>query len=310
MLAIAKSIITMNQSNSATTGIIFVLLGALAIGIMPSAAKVAYQEGANPMAAIVVRSLIGVVGIGIYMKLTRIRFGVGWNTVGYSSFSGAMQSLSSLGIMFSLAYMDVSLAVLIIFCFPFIVAAFTHFSGSSKISGMVLLCFCVAMVGLSLVLGVKGSSVSLTGIMFAVIGMVSTAAMVLTVAKLSSRIGPIPANFFMTGWTSLYFLIVVAIGPLIGLIDEPALPETVRGWVALFGVGVSFTLGYVLFFIGAAIIGSTRASMLSIMEPVLIILTAMLLIDERLSSTQWVGLILVIVSLMIIELPGRKRPKK
>jgi len=299
----------MNESNNATTGIIFVLLGALAIGIMPSAAKVAYQEGANPMAAIVVRSLIGVIGIGTYMGLVGIRFGVGWNTVRYSSFSGAMQSLSSLGIMFSLAYMDVSPSVLIVFCFPFIVAAFTHFYGGSRISGIVLICFCVAIVGLALVLGVRGSSVSLTGILFAVIGMVSTAAMVLSVAKLSSRIGAIPANFFMTGWTSVYFLIVVAVGPVIGLIDEPVLPETARGWVALFGVGVSFTLGYVLFFIGAAIIGSTRASMLSIMEPVLIILTAMVLVDERLSSIQWVGLLLVIISLAVIELPGRKRAK-
>ena len=299
----------MNKSNNATAGIIFVLLGALVIGIMPSVAKIAYQEGANPMAAIVVRSLIGVIGIGIYMGLAGIRFGVGWNTVRYSGFSGAMQSLSSLGIMFSLAYMDVSLSVLIVFCFPFIVAAFTHFTGSSKISGRVLICFCVSMVGLTLVLGVKDSSVSLSGILFAVIGMVSTAAMVLTVSKLSSRIGPIPANFFMTGWTSIYFLIVVAIGPAIGLISDPTLPGTMRGWIALFGVGVSFSLGYVLFFIGAAIIGSTRASMLSIMEPVLIILTAMVLVDERLSSIQWVGLLLVILSLMVIELPGRKRAK-
>ena len=49
--------------------------------------------------------------------------------------------------------------------------------------------------------------------------------------------------------------------------------------------------------------------MLSIMEPVLIILTAMVLVDERLSSIQWVGLLLVILSLMVIELPGRKRAK-
>jgi len=50
----------MTQSNAGSPGrssqrkgIFLILAGALAIGIMPSAAKIAYQEGANPMAAII-----------------------------------------------------------------------------------------------------------------------------------------------------------------------------------------------------------------------------------------------------------------
>ena len=45
---------------------------------MPSAAKIAYQEGANPLSAIILRSLIGVVGIAIYMLIRKIRFDIGW----------------------------------------------------------------------------------------------------------------------------------------------------------------------------------------------------------------------------------------
>ena len=49
--------------------------------------------------------------------------------------------------------------------------------------------------------------------------------------------------------------------------------------------------------------------MLSISEPILIILVAIFLVDEWLSPVQWLGLMLVIASLVVIELPGiRAKP--
>jgi drug/metabolite transporter (DMT)-like permease len=297
---------TSESEKNQLLGVVLVLLGALAIGIMPSAAKIAYQEGANPLAAILLRSLVGVLGIGVYLLLRKSSFNIGWPAFRFSSFTGVLQSLNSIGIMGSVAYIDVSLAVLVIFCFPFWVIIYNHFWGQSRMTPLITLCFIVAIAGLGLALGVKMDSIDSIGLSLAVLGMFSMAAMVITVSRASGNIGPITANFFMTGWTTFYFLLIVWLAPEFGGIEAASYPESTKGWLAILATGISFTLGYVLFFLGAVIIGSTRASMLSIAEPILIILVAILLIDEWLSPIQWLGLMLVVASLVVIELPGKK----
>jgi drug/metabolite transporter (DMT)-like permease len=300
---------TGESEKSQLLGVVLVLLGALAIGIMPSAAKIAYQEGANPLGAILLRSLVGFFGIGVYLLLRKGSFNIGWPAFRFSSLTGVMQSLNSIGIMGSVAFIDVSLAVLVIFCFPFWVIIYNHFWGQVRMTPIVSLCFIVAIAGLGLALGVKIDSIDGTGLWLAVMGMFSMAMMVITVSRASDKIGAIPANFFMTGWTSVYFLLIVWLAPELGWIDAASYPESTKGWWAILATGVSFTLGYVLFFLGAVIIGSNRASMLSISEPILIILVAIFLVDEWLSPVQWLGLMLVIASLVVIELPGiRAKP--
>ena len=120
-------------------GVILVLLGALSIGIMPSAAKIAYQEGANPISAILLRSLVGLVGLAIYMCWRNIRFHFEKKNIKNSCAMGIVQSLSSLGIMGSVAYIDISLAILIIFCFPFIVILYNHHKGHSRMTPLIML---------------------------------------------------------------------------------------------------------------------------------------------------------------------------
>lgn len=296
------------KSNPQLTGIILVLLGALSIGIMPSAAKIAYQEGANPMAAILLRSLVGLVGLATFMFLRRIKFHLTLKNFRKSSLTGVTQSLCSLGIMGSVAYIDVSLAVLIIFFFPFLVLLFNHFWGQSRMTPAILICFFVAVSGLGLALGVSLERLDSTGVGLAVLGMVSMAVMVLTVSSITREIGALSATLQMTAWTSLFYLIVVMLAPQTGWLEPASYPKTSLGWISIFAAGVSFILGYVFFFLGADIIGSSRASMLSIAEPVFIVLAAIVLVDEWLSPLQWFGLVMVIGSLVVIELPKKTKP--
>ncbi|MFT7672722.1 MAG: drug/metabolite transporter (DMT)-like permease [Gammaproteobacteria bacterium] len=288
-------------------GVILVLLGALSIGIMPSAAKIAYQEGANPIAAILMRSLVGLTGLAIYMTWRNIRFHLERKNIKRSFATGIVQSLSSLGIMGSVAYIDISLAVLIIFCFPFIVILYNQYKGHSKMTPSVMLSFFVAIFGLGLALSVDFALLNPVGIMLSVLGMFAMAAMVLMVSSVTRNIGAIPATFQMTSWTSFIFLLVVLFSPYIGILEEASYPSSARGWIAIFAAGFSFILGYVFFFLGANIIGTSRASMLSITEPVMIVLVAVVVVDEWLSPLQWFGLVLVVGSLLVIELPRKRR---
>ena len=66
-------------------------------------------------------------------------------------------------------------------------------------------------------------------------------------------------------------------------------------------------MGDTLFFVGAAIIGATRAAMIGIVEPVLPILYAIMLVHEWLTAIQWLGVALVVLSLLVMEMPRKVR---
>jgi hypothetical protein len=49
-----------------------------------------------------------------------------------------------------------------------------------------------------------------------------------------------------------------------------------------------------------------RASILSISEPIMFILFAVVIVDERLLPAQWFGVLLIIASLFVMEMPRKK----
>lgn len=112
----------------------------------------------------------------------------------------------------------------------------------------------------------------------------------------------------MTLWAVLVFGLVAVVGPLTEIVAAPALPQTLFGWASVAVVGITFALGYLCFFVSANIIGATRTSMLSISEPIMIILFAVLLVGEKAGVVQWIGIVIVIGSLVLTEGVGRQSP--
>ena len=282
-------------------GIGVVLISAMLIGLAPNAAKVAYLEGANPLAVITFRTVIGALVIALYLSARQQWPEGGLRPFQRSAIAGMAQVLTALGFLGAVAYIDVSLAALIFYFHPFLVAIVGHFRGDMEMSALRLAYLGAAVCGLSLVFGVTYTTISTVGLGLSVLGMIAITVLIFTVADVSKAVGPIPANFYLTLWSSIYLLVVAVSGPLGGWVDEVALPVSLTGWIALVGAGVTTTTGYVLFFVAARMIGTTRASIWSITEPVLAILLAILLVNEWLTPLQWLGVAIVIGSLIRFE---------
>ena len=89
------------------------------------------------------------------------------------------------------------------------------------------------------------------------------------------------------------------------LLGEYAAPQSVFGWSALIGNGIAFCVAWVGFFAGARILGATRASMLSLVEPVGAAIGAYLLFDETYTLPQWFGFFVVLAALYQFEKRAR-----
>jgi len=292
-------------SRQNSIGIGVVLLSALLIGMAPNAAKIAYQEGANPLAVITFRSVIGAVGIAAYLSARHQWPENGLHAFRRSAISGLAQVLTALGFLGAVAFIDVSLAALIFYFHPFLVAAVGHFRGDMAMSPIRIACIAAAIAGLALVFGVTFTTLNTVGIGLSLIGMIAITVLIFVVGDVAKAVGPISANFYMMLWSSFYLLLVVIVGPAAGWVDEMSLPTSSSGWIAVVGAGVTSTMGYVLFFMGARIIGTTRAVILTVTEPIFAILLAILLVHEWLTPLQWLGVAVVIGSLLKFESSGR-----
>lgn len=88
------------------------------------------------------------------------------------------------------------------------------------------------------------------------------------------------------------------------LVDHPVLPAAIpqAAWLPLFGVGiVSTAIALQTFYAGARRISAAQASLVSTVEPVYTIVLAALLLGERLTPIQMVGGVLVITGVVVAQ---------
>ncbi|MGY4688313.1 DMT family transporter [Salibacterium sp. K-3] len=97
---------------------------------------------------------------------------------------------------------------------------------------------------------------------------------------------------------------MIPAGGLIGRVEKLADPE-----VILYGFGLAFiptVLGYILYTSGLTYIESSRASILTTIEPVVAIILGVTVFGDKLSPWQLLGIMLVLASIFVIS--ERRRP--
>ena len=280
-------------------GVAFVLLSGIGVIFLPTTAKFAYLDGSNVMTVAFARGIVAAILLALIALALRQSLRLPRSLLAPSLVAGIGQVCFVYGVYASIQWINISLALLILYLYPVVLAAHQHFFAGARVNPAQWLCALIACAGLALILGLRFEQISLLGIAFALLGMLAAVVITITNVRVTEQVGSMTSNFYMSLWSLIVFSVALL------LLGEYAAPQSVFGWSALIGNGIAFCVAWVGFFAGARILGATRASMLSLVEPVGAAIGAYLLFDETYTLPQWFGFFVVLAALYQFEKRAR-----
>jgi len=210
--------------------------------------------------------------------------------------SGTAYALGAGSLLWSFAYIPVSLAVLIFFTFPILTGVITGLLDRQWPLLIELICVTAAFLGLALALDVPAGSLNPIGVGLAFLGAVGVAISYVWNGRCLQAVNTTVSTLHM----SFGGFVVAAIAMFsFGTFSLPN--ETNIGWISLGGAIFSFAAAFFSMFYAVRLIGAVRTAMMMNLEPVVTIALSVLLLSEILSLSQLAGAALVIISVAVFQ---------
>ena len=297
-------------------GIALTVLSAFSFGSGPLFAKPVYAEGVGWHVLMAWRFIVGaavawawlLLRPGSRTELRRLRR----RDVGIAVALGVLYTGNSATYFAGLETVSASLAALIVYVYPAIVAVISRQVGQPLRGRRAWGALGLALVGVALAVGNidRASAPPLSGLVLIAASPVIYSIWIVLAARFSGEgrggvgaqaaagAGPLVAGTVMLSATAAtYWTSALALG-------LPALPPDVPSgaWFGLIGVGVVSTFIAVLaFYEGAHRIGAARASIVSTVEPIWTIALASVLFAESLAPLQLLGGALILAGVVIAQ---------
>ena len=289
------------SSRDETRGIALVALSTMAYGILPILAKVAYAAGVAILPLLAWRYVIAAVLIALLERggqppplRTRLRL---WAI-------GSVFVFNSIAYFRALEQIPASVTALVLYTYPVLVAFLAALVGVERLRWRALLAALGAFAGCALTAGgaPQGEPLPLSGIAWALLAALVYASYIV----LSSRFGAgVPARVLALHLAQAAAVLCVAFALADGGLSLPLDP---RALLAVAGMGVvSTVVAMTTFLAGMALIGPTRASVLSSLEVIVTLVLAFFFLGERLSPWQWAGAALILGAVALQNLGVLRR---
>jgi len=277
-------------------GVALVALSTGAIAIVPTFAKLAYEGGSDTLTLITARSIVTAAICILVMTILGRPLKIARRSLAISLVLGLLYAAHLYCLLRAVACLPVNVVVLIYFLHPLIIGVTAALVGHKTISPMRLGSLTGAIIGLGLAVGFSFHNLNAIGIALALMAAIA-AAVVIASSSAAMRHGESLA-------VTYYMMLSAAVGlAALSLVrGNLNLPVTAGGWLGFGGVAIAYTIGTLTFFGAIPLLGAVRAAMITNLEPVLGILFAMLILGERVSPIQGVGIVMVIAAIFAMEM--------
>lgn len=284
-------------------GVALVLLSALGFGLLPIFTIFAYREGANVITLLFLRFLLASAVLFAYLWRCGIKIKVSKRQLGMLFLLGSVLYTAQSSCYFSsVRYIPASLTALLLYTYPIFVALLSAVIDKEKLSGSNILAIALSTAGLTLVLGAAPAGLNLLGVALALGAAVVYSTYIVIGNRVVKTVSPVMTSAFVALFAAGSF-------SLAGLVTGSfEFNLTLTAWLSLLGIVAFATIMAMLcFFRGLDLIGPTKASILSMMEPLITFAFSAMFFGDRLGLLQLAGGIAVLAGATLV-IVSRKQP--
>ena len=270
-------------------GVSVVLAAAFFISLTNVLAPIVYESGSNALTYQALRFLFFVAICRLWLWARGLSPALPPRRRFTAYGAGAAYALGAGSLLASLAYIPVSMAVLILYFYPLLTMIATCALDRRPPKAIEVLCLLAAFMGLALALGATFDNLHPTGLGLAALSSFGIATFVVWSGRSLADLDSTITTFHMaTSALILTSAATLASGSFTLEISSAF------GWLILGAAVLCFTVAFFAIFSGVRLVGPVRFAMLMNTEPVITIALSIVILSESLTAWQFTGAALVI----------------
>ncbi len=205
-------------------------------------------------------------------------------------------SVGSASYFLAALHIGTGLAMVIFFLFPVFVTLFAWILSDWRMNGYAFCSLLAVIIGLLLLKGTGSDALDTGGIFFAIIAALFYAIYIYRSQHSAKTINSRLLTFLICFGNAAIFLLLCC------YTHTFIFPTTFKAWVYILAIGIVATAVPIqLLLDGLKYISPIKASILSVLEPVVTVIVGLSLLGETISSFQAVGIVIVLLGAILIQ---------
>jgi len=275
------------------------LLATLLVAASSVLARVAYDDGANPLAFVMVRAGIAVAVLGVWLVLAAEPWKLSNRDRNRAMVMGLIVAVSHYALNVAIAVLPVSVALVMFYFHPVITAIVNVAVRRETLTVQSMAAIALACLGMAFVLPGRASEAEVIALWCAGLSAVAWSVVTILTAVWFPRGDARPRTLYMIGTA---FVVTLLFAVFSRNVEWPNGPG---GGAAFIGGALAFALGLVGLFVTMSALGPMRAAFYMNFEPLCVLVLAGLALTQPLGIGQLFGALTVIGAIFLFRLPPR-----
>lgn len=275
------------------TGMLYVALSAASFGALPIFIKVAYASGAETVAVLALRFAFAALLMSSLMLIKGLRWPRGRNLLTLVCMGGLGYVGQSFCFFSALNHASAGLVSLLLYLYPALVTVLGAIFLGQRLSRIHIGAVVAALAGTALIIGGDASG-TLQGVALGVGAALIYSIYIVVGSRMMQAEGALPA-------ATVVMLSAAAVFGVMMAVQQPALPGSTSGWLAVAAIAiVSTVVAMVAFFAGLARLSASNAATISTLEPLVTVILAALFLSEPISLMKLAGGSIILTALVVL----------
>jgi drug/metabolite transporter (DMT)-like permease len=274
------------------TGILLIAVSAASFGTLAIFGRFLYADGLDTFTMLFLRFGIAAVLMAVILFVRRETFPRGkilLQLIGMGALGYVGQSFSYLT---AIKYASAGLVALLLYLYPMFVFILSVIVLRERITWLKIVALVLALMGTALTVDPVGGQIQ--GILLAICAALIYSVYIIVGTKVMKHVSPVQSSTVIFASTGAVYGTLMAVHGV-------HLPASGSGWLGIAGIVLIATvIPVVTFLAGLERIGPTNAAMLSTLEPVVTVLLAAWIFDERLKPIVMLGGGLILVAVLLL----------